>query len=343
MKSVWPCAASSWRMIKSLGSPPILPSQFFFARGVQMVEGAAAPAFFALRSPRAAVLEDWPLFCAVAAPGKGAGLPRMGCGVSITAVAEASRRPASPHPWQKAESTSCRADLRTAKTFSSKNATRGAGDRERGAVGNVRDCGHEETEDGHIINVSSVYVHKVGHAAPGYCATKFAMRALSDDLRQEAKPYHIRTTVISPDAIVTELAEHIREPEIAENIPREGRWIAIPADSFEWSPSPSVSRRTLTSTRFSFGRRSRQNRRKSPNNTPCPTTGTRHRRRVLNRSSGRRLHLVRCKAPAVPVAQPSRIHLQIGELGSATILNTSCAFVLLLIVLQKLDDHFQIP
>jgi hypothetical protein len=48
-------------------------------------------------------------------------------------------------------------------------------------------------------------------------------------------------------------------------------------------------------------------------------------------------------ALAVPVAQPSRIHLRIGELGSATILNTSGAFVLLLIVLQKLDDHFQIP
>jgi hypothetical protein len=50
MKSVWPCAASSWRMIKSLGSLPILPSQFFFASGVQMVEGAAGASF--LRSPQ---------------------------------------------------------------------------------------------------------------------------------------------------------------------------------------------------------------------------------------------------------------------------------------------------
>ena len=39
----------------------------------------------------------------------------------------------------------------------------------------------------------------------------------------------------------------------------------------------------------------------------------------------------------------SRIHLQIGELGSATIFNARWAFVPLLIVLQKLDDHFQIP
>ena len=141
----------------------------------------------------------------------------MGCGVSITAVAEASRRPASPDPWQKAESTSCPADLGTVKTFSSKNATRGAGDRERGRSV-LRETAGMKKQNGHIINVLSVYVHKVGHAAAVYCATKFAMHALSDGLRQEAKPYHIRTIVISPDAIATELAEHIREPEIAESI-----------------------------------------------------------------------------------------------------------------------------
>ena len=71
--------------------------------------------------------------------------------------------------------------------------------------------------------MSSVYVHKWVTPPPFYCATKFAMRALSDGLRQEAKPYHIRTTVISPDAIATELAEHIREPEIAESSGERGR------------------------------------------------------------------------------------------------------------------------
>ena len=60
-------------------------------------------------------------------------------------------------------------------------------------------------------------------------------------------------------AVATELAEHIREPEIAESIRERVGGIAIPADSFEWSPSPSVSRRTSTSTGFFSGRRSRQN------------------------------------------------------------------------------------
>jgi hypothetical protein len=51
----------------------------------------------------------------------------------------------------------------------------------------------------------------------------------------------------------------------------------------------------------------------SPNNTPCPTTGTRHRRRVLNGSSGRRLHLVRCKASAGVMFVASR-----GSIAAAT-------------------------
>lgn len=40
------------------------------------------------------------------------------------------------------------------------------------------------------------------------------MRALSEGLRQEVKPYNIRTTIISPGAVETELTEHINDPEI---------------------------------------------------------------------------------------------------------------------------------
>ena len=44
------------------------------------------------------------------------------------------------------------------------------------------------------------------------------MRALSEGLRQEVKPYNIRTTVISPGAVATELPDSITEPDIAENV-----------------------------------------------------------------------------------------------------------------------------
>ncbi len=65
-----------------------------------------------------------------------------------------------------------------------------------------------------------------------YAATKYAVRALSEGLRQEVKPYNIRTTVISPGAIATELPDSITEPDTAERIRNFYAQVAIPADSF---------------------------------------------------------------------------------------------------------------
>ncbi len=85
---------------------------------------------------------------------------------------------------------------------------------------------------GHIINVSSVYGHVVDPGATVYCATKFAVRALSEGLRREVKPYNIRTTVISPGAVSTELLEHISEKDIQTGTKEFVSKIAIGADSF---------------------------------------------------------------------------------------------------------------
>jgi NADP-dependent 3-hydroxy acid dehydrogenase YdfG len=85
---------------------------------------------------------------------------------------------------------------------------------------------------GHIINISSVAGHKVTPAGTVYSATKHAVRAISEGLRQEVKPYNIRTTVISPGAVATELASHITERDIAGNMQKFYAAFAIPADSF---------------------------------------------------------------------------------------------------------------
>ena len=85
---------------------------------------------------------------------------------------------------------------------------------------------------GHIINVSSVAGHKVTPAGAVYAATKHAVRALSEGLRQEVKPYNIRTTVISPGAVATELPDSITESDVAERIQKFYEAFAIPADSF---------------------------------------------------------------------------------------------------------------
>ncbi len=87
-------------------------------------------------------------------------------------------------------------------------------------------------KSGHIINVSSVAGHKVGKNNAVYCATKTAVRVLSEGLRQEVKPYNIRTTIISPGAVATELTGSITEPDVAAGVQEFYQKYAIPADSF---------------------------------------------------------------------------------------------------------------
>ena len=98
----------------------------------------------------------------------------------------------------------------------------------------------QKQKSGHIINVSSVAGHKVRPAGAVYAATKHAVLALSEGLRQEVKPYNIRTTVISPGAIATELPNSVTEPDIADNV-RKIYEIAIPADSFARAVAFAIS------------------------------------------------------------------------------------------------------
>lgn len=90
----------------------------------------------------------------------------------------------------------------------------------------------KEQKSGHFINVSSVAGHKVRPSSAVYAATKSAVLVISEGLRQEVKPYNIRTTVISPGALATELASSITEPDIAESVRNFMHEIALPAESF---------------------------------------------------------------------------------------------------------------
>jgi len=87
-------------------------------------------------------------------------------------------------------------------------------------------------KSGHIINVSSVAGHKVRPGSAVYAATKAAVRMLSEGLRQEVKPYNIRTTIISPGAVESELPQSLTEPDMAKNVAAFYEAYAIPADSF---------------------------------------------------------------------------------------------------------------
>jgi NADP-dependent 3-hydroxy acid dehydrogenase YdfG len=87
-------------------------------------------------------------------------------------------------------------------------------------------------KSGHIINVSSVAGHKVRPGSAVYAATKAAVRMLSEGLRQEVKLYNIRTTVISPGAVQSELPQSVTEADVAKGIEGFYGAYAIPADSF---------------------------------------------------------------------------------------------------------------
>ncbi len=90
----------------------------------------------------------------------------------------------------------------------------------------------KEQKSGHVINVSSVAGHKVRAGNTVYAATKHAVRAISEGLRQEVKPYNIRTTILSPGAVDTELPASITAPEVAKATQGYYAQNAIPASSF---------------------------------------------------------------------------------------------------------------
>ncbi|MDP0501130.1 MAG: SDR family oxidoreductase [Verrucomicrobiota bacterium JB022] len=84
-------------------------------------------------------------------------------------------------------------------------------------------------QSGHIINVSSVAGHVVFPSSAVYCGTKFAVRAITEGLRQEAKPY-LRTTIISPGAVESELLDGVKHGATKEALSGIAA-LRIPADS----------------------------------------------------------------------------------------------------------------
>lgn len=87
-------------------------------------------------------------------------------------------------------------------------------------------------ESGHVINVSSVAGHTIGPGGAVYSATKYAVRVISEAFRQEVKDYGLRSTIISPGAVDTELPSSVKAEGVAEGIAAYYENNAIPAESF---------------------------------------------------------------------------------------------------------------
>nr|WP_315394627.1 SDR family oxidoreductase [uncultured Duganella sp.] len=87
----------------------------------------------------------------------------------------------------------------------------------------------QKRRSGQIINLASIGAYTVSPTAAVYCATKFAVAAISEGLRQEVGG-DIRVTVISPGVVESELAESISDPGGREEM-RAFRKIAITPDA----------------------------------------------------------------------------------------------------------------
>jgi len=83
---------------------------------------------------------------------------------------------------------------------------------------------------GHFINIASVAGLKVSVEGAVYSATKFAVRVISEGLRQELDQT-VRTTIISPGAVQSELPLGSSDPETAAKVKDMYRRQAIPADT----------------------------------------------------------------------------------------------------------------
>ncbi|MFM9857423.1 SDR family oxidoreductase [Pseudoxanthobacter sp. M-2] len=81
---------------------------------------------------------------------------------------------------------------------------------------------------GHIVNIASIGALRVVPTAAVYCATKYAVRALSEGLRQENE--RIRVTCVHPGVVESELADTITDPTAAAAM-KSYRAIALQPDA----------------------------------------------------------------------------------------------------------------
>lgn len=74
----------------------------------------------------------------------------------------------------------------------------------------------KERKSGTIINISSVAGRKTFPDHAAYCGTKFAVHAISENVREEVADFNVRVTTIAPGAVETELLSHTSSKDIIE-------------------------------------------------------------------------------------------------------------------------------
>jgi NADP-dependent 3-hydroxy acid dehydrogenase YdfG len=83
---------------------------------------------------------------------------------------------------------------------------------------------------GHFINIASTAAHRIVPNMAVYAGTKFAVRAISEGLRQEAGD-KLRVTIISPGMTRTNFAESMTHPELKIQLAESRDQFAMPPDA----------------------------------------------------------------------------------------------------------------
>jgi Short-chain alcohol dehydrogenase of unknown specificity len=76
----------------------------------------------------------------------------------------------------------------------------------------------KKQQSGHIITTSSVLGYEVLPGYAAYSGSKYAVRAIMEGLRQEERTNNIKTTVIAPGTVQTELFNSINNKDIREQL-----------------------------------------------------------------------------------------------------------------------------
>ncbi|MBX9724951.1 MAG: SDR family NAD(P)-dependent oxidoreductase, partial [Candidatus Obscuribacterales bacterium] len=76
----------------------------------------------------------------------------------------------------------------------------------------------KEQKSGHIVNLSSVAGRLARAGSSGYNASKWAVGAFSEALRQEVCSDNIRVTLVEPGMVLTELTDHITHEDVKEQV-----------------------------------------------------------------------------------------------------------------------------
>lgn len=74
----------------------------------------------------------------------------------------------------------------------------------------------QKQQSGHIIATDSVAGHVVYPGSAVYCGTKFAVRAIMEGLRQEERVNNIKSTIVSPGSVNTDLYKTISDKTAQE-------------------------------------------------------------------------------------------------------------------------------